>query len=62
MVEIVCHFTDKKTEVDLGYYRTIIKCPLCKEYIKFSYGQIGLSFDVGVECKDGWHEIIYPKR
>ena len=62
MVKIKCDYTKKECEIDLSYYLTKQKCPLCKQIIEFSYGYIGLSFDLGVECEDFMHEIIYPNK
>jgi hypothetical protein len=61
MTKIRCIIYEKEFDHKMSVFITLVRCPFCKNLVRFSFGFIGLSFDTGVECEDGWHEIIYEK-
>lgn len=62
-IEIYCSLTKKRFNKEILINFPTIKCPYCKNFIKLSYGLIGLSDKEGIEIEDDFfHSIIYGEE
>lgn len=59
--KIRCIIWEKEFEMELPQFMTLVKCPICGDYIRYKYYFIGLSESVAPEVK-GWHKIVKNER